>query len=305
MSNVWVLMFALIANGTRRVFGARKYVTAAQETAFIAACVLLLTSAAYHEARFGGPEINSHRVTLPGLAKPARLLMLSDIHLGPVLSLRFCLHVLEELRKLGPADAVLIVGDLVDAHVDKLRSTVIPQCLARFPKPVYFVTGNHEYYTGSFAEWMIALGNEAGFQVLQNQCVVSDLGLNVAGVNDLTAGRAGLGTVADADRALNGCDRNLPFLVLAHQPNHVATVADALARRFPSQRALMVSGHTHGGQVWPMTWVIPYFNTYFAGYYRHSAQLDVLVGRGTGQWGPMLRLGSRAEIIVLDLQPGS
>ncbi len=179
-------------------------------------------------------------------------MLLSDIHLGPVLRLRFCLDVLQAVEALQPFDAIVIVGDLVDAHVAHIGD-VIPKCLARFPPPTFFVTGNHELFTGSLEAWLKALHTDAGFTVLENDCSTIADSLYVVGINELSSARHSPEAAADEAKAFAACKSSsnaddTPFLVLAHQPNHVPRVDEAL-RKYPGRSALIVSGHTHGGQV--------------------------------------------------------
>lgn len=235
---------------------------------------------------------------MPGLKKESlRVVLLSDMHLGPVLRMRFCHDVLAAVEALQPFDALVIVGDLVDAHVSHIGD-VIPECLARFPRPAFYVTGNHELYTGSLEAWLRALHDDAGFTVLENGCSSVAGALHVVGLNEFSAGRHSPAAAPDEAKAFAACqgDVTMPFLVLAHQPNHVPRIEQALSA-YPDRAALVVSGHTHGGQVsapsacmaltlmvltqfWPITFIAPYFNEYFAGYYRRSATLQVFVRCG-------------------------
>lgn len=152
---------------------------------------------------------------------------------------------------------------------------------------------------------MEALRQEAGFHVLENDCHVLGDAINVVGLNEISGSRLSAEAGPDERKAFGRCPQNdLPFLVLAHQPNHINSVSTLLERDLPKSRhALMLSGHTHGGQIFPATLLVGFFNSYSLGYHTHTSQLDILVGRGTGQWGPLARLGSRAEIISIKLTP--
>lgn len=301
--NTWLFFVAWPLSWlVRRV----RHVSPRTELLVVATLVVFASAAAHYEARYMH-EVSEHHVPLRGLGRSgARIVMLSDLHLGPVLRLRFCHDVLARVRALQP-DAICIVGDLVDAHVDAIHG-IVEQCLRDFSRlaPTYYVSGNHELYTGSLEAWMRVLRDEAGFQVLQNGCAVLPGVMGVVGINELTGARLSSAAAPDERKAFADCanvaglDAAMPLLVLAHQPNHVDQVAAALGEAHPSGRdALMLAGHTHGGQFWPLTVLVGLFNEFAQGLHRHSANLMILVGRGVGQWGPVARLGARAEILVV------
>jgi predicted MPP superfamily phosphohydrolase len=158
---------------------------------------------------------------------------------------------------------------------------------------VYFVTGNHEYFSG-VDHWLAHL-TTLGIRVLRNERVAiggAD-GFDLAGVDDWSAGRYGNGHGADLSRALEGRDRNRGLILLAHQPKQVFEAADAGVD-------LQLSGHTHGGQMFPFGYLVKLQQPYVAGFHIHQGTA-LYVSRGTGYWGPPMRVGSPAEITHIEL----
>jgi predicted MPP superfamily phosphohydrolase len=240
-----------------------------------------------------GLRIKDVPVRIPGLP-PAlaglRVVQITDLHIGPLLRKDWVEGVVERARALKP-DAVAITGDLVDGTVDELREHVAPLArLSEAPRGVYFSTGNHEYYSGvdEWLEYLPALG----IRPLANERVELAPGLDIAGIHDPT----GRGRYApDLARALHGRDSRVPVVLLAHQPRQFREAAR-------SGVALTLSGHTHGGQIWPFSWFVALVQPYIAGLHRRG-DAQLYVSRGTGFWGPPMRVFAPAEITLLRLFP--
>ncbi len=234
-------------------------------------------------------------VRLPKLHEDARgfkIVQLSDVHIGPMLGRAWLERVVAEVNALEP-DAVAITGDLVDGPVSRLREHVAPLAELKAKHGVFFVTGNHEYYSG--ADSWIAELRRLGITVLRNERVELDGGLDIAGVDDWTA--FGKGHGPDLDAALAGRDEDREVVLLAHQPRQI----DEAASRGVG---LMLSGHTHGGQIFPWNFFVRLQQPYVAGLVRHG-EAQLYVSRGTGYWGPPLRVGAPPEITLLELEPAS
>src|SRR6266851_2130871 len=227
---------------------------------------------------------------LPPALAGLRLVQISDVHIGPLLQKEWVAGVVERVRALRP-DLVAITGDLVDGTVDELREHVAPLArLAEAPRGVYFTTGNHEYYSG-VDDWLRYLPT-LGIRPLANERVEVAPGLDVAGIHDPT----GRGRYApDLPRALEGRDAAKPGVLLAHQPRQFREAA----RHGVS---LTLSGHTHGGQIWPFSWLVALVQPYIAGLHR-LGDAQLYVSRGTGFWGPPMRVFAPAEITLLRLFP--
>ncbi|HWP13040.1 MAG TPA: metallophosphoesterase [Ramlibacter sp.] len=236
-------------------------------------------------------------VPMPGL--PASLhgftiVQISDIHVGPTIGRPFVEAIVEAVNRLQP-DVVAITGDLVDGTVAELGSHVEPLARLESRHGVYFVTGNHEYYSG-VEPWLAEL-RRLGITVLHNQHVVierSGARLVLAGVPDYGARYFDSAHRSDPQAALAGAPADAAVkILLAHQPRSAAAAAQA-------GFDLQLSGHTHGGQFLPWNFLIRLQQPFTAGLYS-VGQLRVYVSRGTGYWGPPKRVGAPSEITEVRL----
>lgn len=217
-----------------------------------------------------------------------RIAQVSDLHVGPGIGRDFVEGIARRVEALRP-DLVALTGDLVDGPVEELADALAPLLALRPPLGCWFVIGNHELYAGAEA-WCAHLAS-LGVHVLRNRHeVVEHRGgrLVVAGVDD-PFGLPG----PDVEGALAGADRSLPVLLLAHQP---VTVEDAARAGV----ALQISGHTHGGQIFPFGYAVRAAQPYLAGLVRHGPTW-LYVHQGTGTWGPRMRVGTLGEIALLEL----
>ncbi|MBL0695149.1 metallophosphoesterase [Comamonas sp. JC664] len=242
------------------------------------------------------------RVTVPvaGLAPGlhgAKVVQISDIHVGPTLDGRWLRRVVEQVNALQP-DVVAVTGDLVDGTVDALREEVKPLAELRASLGVFYVTGNHEYYHGGPA-WAAEVAR-LGLTPLQNEHRVVERDgarLTIAGVTDYDAGHIIPAHASSPERALHGAPQGVPRLLLAHQPRTALRVAKAGV-----MVDLQLSGHTHGGQMFPFMFFIKLQQPVVRGL-ATIAGVRVYTHRGTGYWGPPLRLGPTPEIAELTLVP--
>jgi predicted MPP superfamily phosphohydrolase len=246
---------------------------------------------------------------LPAALHGFTLAQISDIHVGPTIKHGFLQRIVATVNTLG-ADVVAITGDLVDGKVAELAAHVAPLAGLQSRHGTFFVTGNHEYYSGAHA-WIVEL-RRLGLTVLMNEHVVlyhgKGVGLTVdaqedsqtmaplllAGVNDFTAHHFDPNHRSDPALALQGAPAlALVRVLLAHQPRSAQA---ALAAGFD----LQLSGHTHGGQFWPWNLFVPMQQPFTAGLNRLQS-LWVYTSRGTGYWGPPKRFGAPSEITALRL----
>lgn len=249
-----------------------------------------------------GRRVVVRRVRVPLAKLPAELdgttiVQLSDVHVGPTIGKRFLSRVVERVNALRP-DVVAITGDLVDGSVPRLAPHVAPLARLEARHGVFFVTGNHEYYAG-VDEWCAHLAT-LGVRVLRNERVSiggGDASYDLAGIDDLAGRHFGRGHGADVDRALAGRDLTREVVLLAHQPR-------AVLEAEPAGVGLQISGHTHGGQIWPFNYLVRLQQPVTSGLARFGNSL-LYVSNGTGYWGPPMRLGSPAEItqLVLEARP--
>jgi hypothetical protein len=246
------------------------------------------------------PEVTRLRLELPRLPAAmdgTTIVQITDVHLGGLLGRDWFERVIDRVNALEP-DLVVITGDLVDGSVDSLRDAVSPLARLRPPLGTFFVTGNHEYYSG-VDEWIREL-ERLGVRVLRNERVAVDrggAGFDLAGVDDSSVHGMVAGHGPDLERALAGRDRSRALILLAHQP----VEAPGAARNGVD---LVLSGHTHGGQFWPWTLLVGLQQPYVRGLHRIGDTL-VYVSDGTGFWGPPVRIGTRSEIVHVTLEsPG-
>jgi hypothetical protein len=223
-----------------------------------------------------------------------RIVQISDVHIGPLLDRRFATEIATRVNALAP-DLVAMTGDLVDGSVARIGDEVEPFGAIRARHGVYFITGNHDFYSGADA-WVERV-QELGWRALRNECVVigdGDARFDLAGVDDHHGALLGPGQGEDLARALGGRETARPVVLLAHDP--------ATFRRASQHGVdLQLSGHTHGGQIWPFRYLVRLTVPWVAGLYRLGASA-VYVSRGTGFWGPPMRLGAPSEITELVLR---
>jgi len=244
------------------------------------------------------PVVREHEIALPGL--PAEcdgltLVVLSDLHLGTLIGERWLAARIAQVDALEP-DAVIIAGDLVDFDLDGALSLQATLQRLRAPLGVWAALGNHDAYAG--AERVVRFAEGAGVQVLRNHATELAPGLRLAGVDD-PAQIHFSGTATAPDRnlalALAGPHSGATILI-AHTPD--ARIAQAAAQ---AGVGLMLSGHTHGGQLWPFGHLVHLLHPLFAGRY-DVGNMAVIVGRGSGTWGPRMRLWHRGEILRVRLR---
>lgn len=269
-------------------------------TAASAALVLGLSASAW--AAVEGRRFHVRRVEVPLGRLPSALdgftlVQLSDVHLGPTTGRAFLERVVDEVNALD-ADAVVVTGDLVDASVEALADDVAPLARLSARHGVYFVTGNHEYHAGA-AAWCAHL-ETLGVRVLRNERVELGRGgalLDLAGTDDSDAAGRAEGFHEDLALALEGRDERRPLVLLAHQPKSVHEAARHGVD-------LQLSGHTHGGQLWPLGWLLRAGQPVVAGL-RRFGQTFLYVSRGTGHSGPPMRLATPAEVTQVVLRHAS
>lgn len=233
---------------------------------------------------------------LPSALHGFRIVQITDIHVGPTIGERYVEAIVEAVNQLEP-DLVAITGDLVDGGVAELARHVAPLQRLASRHGSYFVTGNHEYYSGVHA-WMAHLPR-LGIEVLHNRHVVIEQGdarLVLAGVSDYSAGHFDASHRSDPHVALAGAPADAGAKVLlAHQPRSAAAAAKA-------GFDLQLSGHTHGGQFLPWNFFVRFQQPFTAGLHAID-QLRIYVSRGTGYWGPPKRFGAPSEITEVRLVP--
>jgi predicted MPP superfamily phosphohydrolase len=251
-----------------------------------------------HSQAMRVPRVRRVDVTIDGLGRGLdglRVAMITDTHYGPIDRSRWSAGVVERVNELD-ADIVCHVGDIADGTVELREPQARPLASVKAASARVYVTGNHEYFSEAQG-WLDYMEN-IGWAALHNRHIVVERGgdrLVVAGVDDATAKGSGVpGHGADLAAALDGADRALPVLLLAHQPKQVTHAARAGV-------ALQISGHTHGGQIWPFNFLVRLDQPVVHGLSRHG-DTALYTSRGTGFWGPPFRIFAPSEITLLTLR---
>jgi predicted MPP superfamily phosphohydrolase len=226
-----------------------------------------------------------------------RIVQMCDLHVGGLLGRPFIEGVVATANELKP-DVIAIVGDLVDGTIEQLRPVLAPMTGLRARHGVFFVTGNHEYYSRSSARAWMAEFERMGMHVLKNERVeiATEHGaFDLAGVVDHGASRfPEEGPAEDVAQALAGREPSRPVVLLAHQPKAIHEAARLGVD-------LQLSGHTHGGQIWPWGALVRLQQPFIRGLHR-VGESQIYVSCGTGYWGPPMRLGAPAEITEIILR---
>ncbi|MBZ9597645.1 metallophosphoesterase [Streptomyces yangpuensis] len=268
---------------TRRTFVARAVGGAA-------AAVAVGTVAGGTYGVLRGPSVRRVQVPLAKLPRAAhgfRIAVVSDVHLGPVLGRAHAQRIVDTVNRTQP-DLIAIVGDLVDGSVPDLGPAAEPLRGLTARHGSFFVTGNHEYFSG--AEQWVEHVRELGLTPLENARRALPH-FDLAGVNDIQGEREGSGP--DFRAALGDRDRTRAAVLLAHQP---VVIHDAVKHGVD----LQLSGHTHGGQLWPGEYLAELANPTVAGLERYG-DTQLYVSRGAGAWGPPVRVGAPSDITVVEL----
>jgi predicted MPP superfamily phosphohydrolase len=274
-------------------------VSAARLRAFSVGGVALVLAGVGLRGGLALPEVKRVEIALarwPAALDGFRIVQISDVHIGPLLDRRFAAAVAERVNALD-ADLVAATGDLVDGSVLRIGEEVEPFASIRARHGVFFVTGNHDFYSGADA-WEKRL-SELGWRVLRNARVSIGAGeacFDLAGVDDVHGRLVEAGAGEDVERALAGRDASRAVVLLAHDPS-------TFHRASQHGVDLQLSGHTHGGQIWPFRYLVRLSVPWVAGLYRRGASA-LYVSCGTGFWGPPMRLAAPAEITEITLRRG-
>jgi predicted MPP superfamily phosphohydrolase len=244
----------------------------------------------------GRATVERVRVPIPGLGEGLeglRIVQISDVHIGETLRGPFLERTVEHVNSLDP-DVVAVTGDLVDGTVEELREQVKPLSKLRAKLGVFYVTGNHEYYWDG-PGWMAEV-RRLGLTALHNEHRVLERNgarLALGGVTDIHGGDFAPDHASRPDLAFAGAPQEAPRILLAHQP----LSAEASAKEGV---ALQLSGHTHGGQIFPFNLFVRLQQPVVQGLKKVHG-MWVYAHRGTGFWGPPMRLGPTPEIAQIEL----
>lgn len=225
-------------------------------------------------------------VKIKNLKQPYKIVQLSDIHIAGLVDATFIKSIVQRVNVLTP-DIVVITGDLIDIDVSNAKDALNELKKLQAKYGIYFIVGNHEYFHG--IEKIISAVKELGIRVLENENVYigeAGTGFNLAGVYDVFGYRTNA-YIPNLHKALLD-KQDAPTVLLAHQPRFIEEVKEGVD--------LMLSGHTHGGQIYPFRFLVRLLQPYIEGLHQHNENLQIYVNKGTGFWGPPMRLGASSEI---------
>ncbi|WP_419771057.1 MAG: metallophosphoesterase [Candidatus Marinarcus sp.] len=255
---------------------------------------LVLATSVNAKAIYNARTINIEDVSIKinNLTKKYTLVQISDIHIGGLINTEFMASLIKKINHLTP-DIVVITGDLIDTDMTYAKNAVDQLQNIQSKYGTYFIVGNHEYFhdVGKIISYVKTLG----IKVLENESVYigeASKGFNLCGVYDIFGYRT-KEYVPDINKALENIDENSPTLLLAHQPKYIYEV--------PSSIDLVLSGHTHGGQIVPFNLLVRLVQPYIKGLHQHNETTQIYVNKGTGFWGPPMRLGASSEVTHITL----
>jgi len=252
----------------------------------------VLSAKAIYEARF--IRVEKVAIKLKNLKKSYKIVQLSDIHIGGIVDAAFIADIVQRVNLLKP-DIVVITGDLVDVKLSHATNALHELKKLNTHYGSYFILGNHEYFHE--ADEIIALVKSLDIKVLENENVYigeQNSGFYLAGVYDIFGYRV-LHHEPNLQQALQGTNSTSPTILLAHQPLFIKEISQGVD--------LMLSGHTHGGQLYPFRFLVQLQQPYTDGLHQHNENLQIYVNKGTGFWGPPMRLGASSEITEITLLP--
>ena len=240
------------------------------------------------------PQVNNVDVKIKDFPfEKYNIVQLTDVHVGRTIKRDFVEQLVEKTNSLQP-DMVVITGDLVDLEISKIEYDLYP--LKDIKAPTYFIVGNHEYFHGA-GEAITYLKTLDVIPLLNEHVVIEKDGkqFNLLGLTDSSGERLGF-MPPDPVKAYKNVDQSKACVVLAHQPRQISEMENYRCD-------LMLSGHTHGGQIFPFGLLVMTAQPYLAGLYQHTENQQIFVSRGTGYWGPPLRFLAPSEISYLTLKP--
>ncbi len=250
-----------------------------------------LSARSIYEAKF--VQLQKVNIKIKCLKQSYKIVQLSDVHIGGLIDKEFIQSIVQRVNKLK-ADIVVITGDLIDIDIDLAHDTLAELQNLQSTYGTYFVVGNHEYFHD--IEVIIQRVTSLGIKVLENENIYigeEAKGFNLAGVYDVMGYRT-KAYVPDINAALSNLKKS-PTILLAHQPRYIQEVVDSVD--------LMLSGHTHGGQLYPFRFLVKLQQPYIDGLHQHNEELQIYVNKGTGFWGPPMRLGASSEITEIIIEP--
>lgn len=234
------------------------------------------------------PQIETTDITI-GLSKPLKVIQLSDVHIGNTIKKDFIEQLVQTVNAQNP-DMIVLTGDLIDLEIGKIKEDVAPLKNLKSTYGTYFILGNHEYF--HHAQSIVKYLKTLGIKPLLNESVLINKQFNLVGLTDYIGYRTNY-LEPDIKKAYQSVNANYPTIVLAHQPK-------LLYELLEYKPDLILSGHTHGGQIFPFGLLVLLDQPYLRGLHKEE-QTQLYISKGTGYWGPPIRLFASSEISVLNI----
>ncbi|MFE0022641.1 metallophosphoesterase [Amycolatopsis sp. NPDC059021] len=299
---VWVLFtWSVLGQLVRLVLVLSGVDDPARTVAVVTAAVAVVLLVAGNRAAMRIPPVKEVDVVLPRIGPGIdglRIAVVTDTHFGPLDRTKWSERVVAVVNGLN-ADVVCHAGDLADGSVARRRKQVDPLASVQAGLGRFYITGNHEYF-GEAQAWLDHMAG-LGWDTLHNRSTLVERGgdrILFAGIDDPTGAGSGLpGHGPDLPAALDGVPSDVPVVLLAHQPKQVVQAAEAGID-------LQISGHTHGGQIWPFHLLVRLDQPTLGGLSRHGERTQLYNSRGTGFWGPPFRVFAPSEITLITLRRG-
>ncbi|MBF0443259.1 MAG: metallophosphoesterase [Oligoflexales bacterium] len=270
---------------------------------FAISSVLIATigvSSGIHEVR-KDVDVKQVKVKLPRFPESLggfKIIQISDFHIGMPLSKRDTVEtVVKKINDLNP-DLVVLTGDIVDGSVPTLKDIVAPIRNLKTKYGVFLATGNHEYYA-SAPDWIDEFSS-LGIRMLLNESIVignQGAAFELAGIPDYNADKIMKTHEVDLGRTFKDHNPDLTTILISHQPKIIYDLDKY-------DVGLVLSGHTHGGQIWPWGLLVHLTQPYIKGLHKYKGRTQVYVSQGTGYWGPPMRIGTKAEITLITIDRG-
>jgi len=258
-----------------------------------AAVIIILTAGYLNAIRPNIKEISINIDKKAGNITSLKIAMASDIHLGTMISNGRLAKLVNEINSMNP-DIILLAGDVVDESIEPIIKYNIGENLRKFRSKygVYAITGNHEYIGG--VEKAVKYCEEHGMTFLRDKSILIDSAFFLVGREDRDMSRFAGRKRKPLPELLNGLDKNLPIIVMNHQPFELAEAVE-------NGVDLHLSGHTHHGQLWPLNFITKAVYEISWGY-KKTGNTNFYVSSGYGTWGPPFRTGNTPEILLFKVK---
>ncbi len=297
MTNIFQKIYSFVKPQTQLIDNSRRQFLLQSTNLGVIGAAAIATSYGIYEARKtpGIVRIDIPIARLPKEFDGFTIAQISDIHAGLTVDKKWIETVVEEVQKQSP-DLIAFTGDMADGSVVNLERDVASLGELHAPFGKFFTTGNHEYYSGAI-QW-IKHAEHLGYDVLMNEHrAIEKNGSKIilAGVTDYSAGQFYKDQTSDPHKAIERAPNGAAKILMAHQPRTLYQMNDL-------DFDLVLNGHTHGGQFFPWNYLATLGQPFIKGLHKWGEKTWVYVSKGTGYWGPPVRLGARSEITALTLR---